>query len=126
MAAARASDVERRAVCDLAARFTPDMGIVAFRDLDREFHTTVAAACGNPLLIELYGKVLDQLFRSQEFHTLLGHHGNREVVQQIIAESGTAHRQIAAAMELADVAAMEDVAGRHLGDVERVMVDELV
>ena len=29
-------------------------------------------------------------------------------------------------MELADVAAMEDVAGRHLGDVERVMVDELV
>lgn len=126
MAAARASEAERRAVCDLAARFTPDMDIAAFRDLDREFHTTVAAACGNPLLIELYGKVLDQLFRSREFHALLGHHGNREVVQQIIAESGTAHRQIAAAMEFADVAAMEGAAGRHLGEVERVMVDELV
>ena len=28
--------------------------------LDRTFHTPIASACGNPLLVELYGKVLDR------------------------------------------------------------------
>ena len=35
------------------------------------FHATIARACGNPLLVEVYGKVLARLFGSEEFDELL-------------------------------------------------------
>ena len=126
LAATRADAAARDAVRSLANRFSDDLDIEAFRRLDREFHTTIAAACGNPLLIELYSKVLDQLFRSDEFHTLLRHGDNRDSVQRIIRESGHAHRQIADALVHGDPEAMQVAIGRHLADVERTIVDDLV
>ena len=126
LATVRADDATRAAVAALAACFHPDLDITEFRRLDREFHTTVAAACGNPLLIELYGKVLDSLFRSREFDELLSHRRNRQAVRRIVADSGAAHVAIAAAFCSGDAAAMDRCARDHVGDVAHAMVDVLV
>ena len=48
-----------------------------------------------PALIELYGKVLDQLFRSVEFFTLLSAESNQAEVARIVADSCAAHLHIA-------------------------------
>jgi GntR family transcriptional regulator, transcriptional repressor for pyruvate dehydrogenase complex len=101
------------------------VGFVEFRRLDREFHTTITAACGNPLLIELYGKVLDQLFRSMEFFTLLSAESNQPEVVQIIADSCVAHRRIADAFSTGDALAVRVAIESHLDSVEQSMVDDL-
>lgn len=125
MAAQRASQEDRERMVAVAAQFDPQLDINDFRQLDREFHTTVAAACGNPLLIELYGKVLDQLFRSIEFFTLLSAESNQAEVARIIAESGEAHREIAEAFFSRDAEAVRFAAQSHLDAVEHSMVDDL-
>lgn len=126
MAAERASDEERDAVATLAAKFHDQLDIAQFRALDREFHTTIASCCGNPLLIELYGKVLDQLFRSSEFEGLLGDEVNRESVTAIIAQSCEAHKAIAAAFVDGDVDGVDAAARGHLESVETGLHDDLV
>jgi GntR family transcriptional repressor for pyruvate dehydrogenase complex len=125
MAAERATDAERDRVASVAARFDAPLDIVEFRRLDREFHTTITAACGNPLLIELYGKVLDQLFRSMEFFTLLSAESNQLEVAQIIADSCVAHRRIADAFSTGDALAVRVAIESHLDSVEQSMVDDL-
>ena len=125
MAAERATDEERARIMAVAARFDPSLEIGEFRRLDREFHTTVAAACGNPLLIELYGKVLDRLFRSVEFFTLLSAETNQSEVARIIAQSCDAHRVIAEAFRDRDAEAVNAAAELHLDEVEHSMVDDL-
>lgn len=125
MAARRASDAERARIAAVAERFHASLDISEFRRLDREFHTSIAAACGNPLLIELYGKVLDQLFRSIEFFTLLSAESNQSEVARIIADSTEAHRQIAAAFVDRDVDAVRSSVQSHLDSVEQSMVDDL-
>lgn len=126
LAAARATPAQRAAVREVAGRFERDMPIHEFRQLDREFHTLIAAASANPLLVELYGKVLDRLFRSETFDSLLSSEPNRAQVQAIVAQSVDAHRRIAAAFDAADPAAMSAAAAHHLDAVERHMVDDLV
>ena len=125
MAAERATDEERARIVALAARFEPTLEIGEFRRLDREFHTTIAAACANPLLIELYGKVLDRLFHSVEFFTLLSAETNQSEVARIIAQSCDAHREIASGFLHRDVAAVHAAAESHLDVVEHSMVDDL-
>ncbi len=125
MAAARADDDARAAVADLARRFDEDLELDAFRRLDREFHTTIAAACDNPLLIELYGKVLDQLFRSHEFDSLLRAEQNKDEVRRIVAASSAAHRAIAKAFVAGDAEACRTESIHHLDDVEHSMVTDL-
>ena len=85
LATVRADDAARQRVLELSRRFEDDLDIAEFRRLDREFHTTITTSCGNPLLIELYGKVLDRLFRSSEFDALLSDVKNRPEVQRIVA-----------------------------------------
>ena len=125
MAAVRASDEDRERVAALAARFNGSLDIGKFRRLDREFHTTIAASCDNPLLIELYGKVLDRLFRSVEFFTLLSSEANQAEVTQIIADSSDGHHAISAAFVAGDAAAMRLAAESHLDLVEHSMIDNL-
>jgi GntR family transcriptional repressor for pyruvate dehydrogenase complex len=126
LAAVRADDATRARVSDLADRFHRDLDIADFRRLDREFHTTVASACGNPLLIELYGKVLDELFRSREFEDLLSDEKNRAEVRRIVADSGAAHEAIALAFAVGDIEEMERCTREHVGAVAQAMVDDLV
>ena len=126
LAAERADEAARTAVGELANRFRDDLDIAEFRRLDREFHTTIATSCGNPLLIELYGKVLDQLFRSDEFHALLSDEKNRAEVRRIVADSCAAHADIASAFVAGDIAAVERAATSHVASVGSAMLGELV
>ncbi len=125
LAASRADDKARAAVIDLARRFDEDMELDEFRRLDREFHTTIAASCGNPLLIELYGKVLDRLFRSHEFDSLLHAEQNRAEVQRIIAQSSAAHQTIAKAFAARDAEGCRVHSIGHLDEVEHSMLSDL-
>ena len=125
MAAERATDEERAKIAATAARFHPSLDIGEFRKLDREFHTTVASACGNPLLIELYGKVLDQLFRSHDFDALLSDEHNRPEVERIVERAIADHRRIATAFADGDAGAMAAAATRHIDSIEHSMVDDL-
>jgi GntR family transcriptional regulator, transcriptional repressor for pyruvate dehydrogenase complex len=118
LAAINADDEVRAQVLRLADSFDPAMKIEDFRRLDREFHTTIASGCGNTLLIELYGKVLDRLFRSASFDELLASRSRRQEVRRIIAESVAAHHQLAAAMADRDPVAMALACGDHLATVE--------
>ena len=126
LAAERATDADRAAVALLIDQFEPTMSIDDFRRLDREFHNTIASACRNPLLIELYGKVLDRLFRSSTFDSLLSSEVKQCEVNAIVAESVSAHRRIAKALAAGDADAMVDSVRDHLTQVETRMVDELI
>ena len=125
MAAERADDTARAAVAAVMTRFDHELGIDEFRRLDREFHTTIAAQCGNPLLIELYGKVLDQLFRSHDFDALLSDEQNGPEVRRIVVNAIDGHRRIAAAFATGDADTMIEVATTHIVDIEHSMVDDL-
>ena len=125
LAAERSDDDDHAVVVALLARFDEPLSLPEFRRLDREFHTVIASTCGNPLLIELYGKVLDQLFRSSEFETLLSSERNSTVVKRIVADAIDGHRAIVDALVHNDPVAMECAAGGHLDTIEHSMIDEL-
>lgn len=125
LAGERATDEDREKVSALARGFHDGLDLTEFRRLDREFHTTIALSSRNPLLIELYGKVLDQLFKSHEFSTLLQAESNKEEVKRIIADSSRAHRAIADAFASGDAALVATAAESHLDSVEHSMIDDL-
>lgn len=126
LATARATADQRADIQRIAAQFSADMELEEFRRLDREFHQALAAASGNPTLAELYHKVLDTLFASQEFGGLLGADQNKEAVRRVIADSCAAHQAIAAAVATGDVEAAEEAVNSHLRDVEDQMVQSMV
>lgn len=125
MATERAGDAARASVAAIMTRFDDNLELDGFRQLDREFHTTIAAQCGNPLLIELYGKVLDQLFRSHDFEALLSDENNRPEVERIVARAIEDHRSIASAFERGDADAMKQATSHHIDGIEHSMVDDL-
>ena len=90
------------------------------------FHAAIATACGNPLLAEIYGRVLRALFESPAFASLLYTQANRERVNEIISTSAEAHRRIAEAILAADGERASLVAGDHLAEVERRMLSQLI
>ena len=49
-------------------------------------HAAIARASGNPLLVEMYGKVLARLFGSEEFDDLLTSDQNRDEVTKIVEQ----------------------------------------
>ena len=126
LATIRASDDERDEISSLADRFTADMTLADFRELDREFHTALSVACGNPLLVEVYGKVMARLFRSEGLSSLLDDEANRGEVTRIVSDAAEQHARLAAAVAAGDVevAVAEGVA--HLQAVERSLIDRLV
>jgi GntR family transcriptional regulator, transcriptional repressor for pyruvate dehydrogenase complex len=125
MAARRASDADRTEIEALAKGFRPGMPLAEFRAADRAFHATIARACGNPLLVELYGKVLASLFRSDDFESLLFAEENRAEVERIISRSARHHALIAKAVARRDPVGAVEAGTRHLDAVERGMIDRL-
>lgn len=125
LAAERADTADRSAVTAFLRRFDADLEIDEFRSLDREFHTTIASRCGNPLLIELYGKVLDQLFRSRDFDAILSDEQNRPEVRKLVIEAVAGHRAIADAFAAGDGELMTEAVTAHLATVEHSIVDDL-
>ncbi len=126
LAAKRATDDDRAEIDELAKGFTPGMPLADFRTLDRAFHGAIARACGNPLLVELYGKVLARLFRSDDFASLLSADANQLEVERIVNRAVRDHRMIARAVSAGDPVAAVDAGTRHLDAVEHSMIDKLV
>jgi GntR family transcriptional repressor for pyruvate dehydrogenase complex len=125
LAACRASDEQRAEIVRLSKRFKTSMALDEFRRADREFHELIAAACGNPALAELYGKVLETLFKSTDFESLLSARQNETAVRRVIREATKGHREIAAAMGAGDTDAVRKAAEEHLAQVEALMVAQM-
>ena len=124
LAARRANAAERADIAELATRTTHQLD--AFRATDRAFHTAIARACGNPLLQEVYGKILGALFDSGELASLLYAEINRLEVDDIIASSTAAHLAIAEALVAGRRKPTVAAVQAHLDDVERRMIERLL
>ncbi len=83
-------------------------------------------ACGNATLAELYGKVLESLFQSQDFEELLSARSNRAAVSEIIRNASEAHKAIAQGIADRDWAFVTEAAERHLDQVEDQMISKMV
>jgi GntR family transcriptional repressor for pyruvate dehydrogenase complex len=125
LAAERASNDARTEIEALSRRFRPGMELAEFRRTDRQFHAAIARATGNPLLVEVYGKVLARLFGSHEFEELLTSEQNRAEVSTIVDESADHHATIAAAIVAGDAGSAVREGGRHLQAVEQGILDRL-
>jgi GntR family transcriptional repressor for pyruvate dehydrogenase complex len=126
LAADRATTDERDAIRRAAQEFWLGMPLAEFRLMDRRFHTLIANACHNPLLVETYGKVLDALFRSGEFESLLSEEANREHVDELISRSINEHLAIAKAFVEGTVVDVLSSSEAHLANVEQRMVRDLI
>jgi GntR family transcriptional repressor for pyruvate dehydrogenase complex len=126
LASERATAEERDAIRRSSQEFWIGMPLDEFRVLDRRFHTLIANACANPLLVEMYGKVLDALFRSAEFESLLFDEANRDRVDQLIARSIGEHHAIAKAFVDGTPVDVVGASESHLASVEQRMVQDLI
>ncbi len=125
LTARRASPAAREAIAELGASFAPGMPLDEFRRLDRKFHAAIAAGCGNPALAELHGKVLESLFKSTDFDSLLTDRRNASIVRRIIREAAAAHRHIGDAVRKGSAAAVRRASEAHLDQVEELMVAQM-
>jgi GntR family transcriptional repressor for pyruvate dehydrogenase complex len=126
LVAERATQEERTEIERIARRFRRTMSIAAFRPLDRDFHWAVARASHNAVLAEVYLKVLEGLFESDEFAALLYAKPNKAAVAKIVASATEAHQAIAAAIMRGDQVATVEAVEAHLRDVENRMLAQLV
>ncbi|MBL6620852.1 MAG: FadR family transcriptional regulator [Ilumatobacteraceae bacterium] len=126
LAAGRSDDGSREAVRAVVQRFEGALTLCEFRQLDREFHTLIASGCGNPLLLELYSKVLDQLFRSWEIDSILTEQREQHEVDEIIRAAVEGHEVIANAYCAGDPVAMASAVEAHLIEIENSMVPPVV
>ncbi len=126
LAAERATAEQRAHIVEIANQFSDDMSLADFRDRDRAFHTALSAACGNPLLDELYGKVIARLFRSEGIESLLSDGANRTEVHRIVSGASAQHLRIADAVAAGDVERTVAEGTIHLSAVERSLIDRLV
>lgn len=126
LAATRADDEQRRRIAEIAEAFASELTVTEFRRLDRQFHTTIATACDNHLLVELYGKVLEALFQSEDFDSLLSDAANARGVSDIVRQSSLDHLAIADALTAGDVVGTVAAAEQHLANVEERIVKDLV
>jgi GntR family transcriptional repressor for pyruvate dehydrogenase complex len=126
LAATRASDESRDEINDLANRFSARMSLREFRDLDKRFHATIARSCGNPLLVELYSKVLARLFQSEGVESMLADDANRAEVDRIVEQSIRQHAALARAVAAGDADGAVTEGRAHLEAVERGLIDRLV
>jgi GntR family transcriptional repressor for pyruvate dehydrogenase complex len=126
LAAERATGENRAEITALADRFSTTMSLREFRELDRRFHAAIANACRNPLLVELYGKVMARLFQSTALEAMLADDANRAEVDGIVAESVRQHAALALAIASGDGAAAAEEGRAHLAAVESGLIDRLV
>jgi GntR family transcriptional repressor for pyruvate dehydrogenase complex len=117
LAAARATARERADVHEMARRPT-SMSLEEFSIVDREFHAAIAVACGNPVLVEVYGRVLDALVQEEVAPTLILGIEDVDDVQHAIKTAAAAHLAIAECFVAGDVPGMLAVVDDHLGAVQ--------
>jgi GntR family transcriptional repressor for pyruvate dehydrogenase complex len=126
LAATRATTADRDEISTIALQFAAGMPLREFRELDRRFHATIARACANPLLVEVYDKVLARLFRSPGLQSMLADGANEGEVGRIVEQSARQHAALACAVAAGDAAAAVAEGSAHLAAVERGLIDRLV
>jgi GntR family transcriptional regulator, transcriptional repressor for pyruvate dehydrogenase complex len=126
LAAERATDQGRAEIRELAEMFSEGMTLREFREMDRRFHAAIARACGNPLLVELYAKVLGRLFQSQSVESMLADDANRAEVDKIVEQSTRQHAALARAVAAGDRERALAEGSAHLAAVESGLIDRLV
>lgn len=116
MAAARATSRERIEALEMARRPAPG-DLDAFAIADREFHATITGACGNPVLVEVYGRVVDTLVQSGAAVPFILGFDEKADPAESITKAASEHLVIAEAFAAGDVAEMLTAVERHLGPV---------
>lgn len=117
LAASRATARERNETLDIARRPTPT-SVDEFVLLDREFHAGIAGACGNPVLLEVYGRVLETLAQAEVSSELvLGIEEGKDAAAAI-TRAADEHRAIAEAFVSRDVLGMLNAVEEHLGPIQ--------
>lgn len=117
LAASRATARERNEVSDMARQPTP-MSFEEFNLVDRQFHASIAGACANPVLVEVYGRVLETLVQADlSAELILGIDEGADPTEAITLAANQ-HRVIADAFLARDVPAMLEAVEEHLGHVE--------
>jgi GntR family transcriptional repressor for pyruvate dehydrogenase complex len=116
MAVSRATARERSDVLDLARRpAPPDLESLAIAG--RQFHAAIAAACGNPVLVEVYGRVLDAVVGVDLPAACLLEGAEEDGdPAATITRVATEHLRIAEAFAEADEERMLREAAAHVGD----------
>ena len=125
LTARRAPPRQRAVIAELGVSFRADMPLDEFRARDHEFHGTIANACGNPALAELHAKVLDTLFKSTDFESLLTASHNAAIVRRVIREASEAHRHISEGIRKGSVMQVRKASVNHLNQVEALMVAQM-
>ena len=119
LAAQRSTDAQRRRIVAAAVRIRSATSIEQLRPLDRGFHAAVAATAGNALLTEMYAKVLDAVFATPPFDTVLSDVHTPSEVARILSDSAARHAAIAEAVVGGDSLAAGRAAAAHLDEVEQ-------
>jgi GntR family transcriptional repressor for pyruvate dehydrogenase complex len=117
LAARRATARERQRALDLARRPVP----ATLQELilvDRQFHASVASACSNPVLAEVYGRVVEALMTENLVPEILMGVSNAIDEREAIARVTGEHLAIAEAFVDGDAEAMLEVVDHHVGPVE--------
>lgn len=126
LAAKRATDHDRTALSALAGEFHSGMNIGEFRDRDRQFHETIGRIGRNPILIEVYGKVLARLFGARGLESILFDQANEEEMHRMVDRASVQHQAIAAAICAGDPERAAAAAAEHLDSVERGIIVRMV
>ena len=126
LAACRATDQQRAELMGLASEFNTEIDAAEFRELNHRFHAAIGECSGNPLLAELYDRVLQAVFESSAFASLM--HGDLEPdeVEEIIQQVADGHHQIACAIRDGDPVVASEAAATHVADVESQVFEKLV
>lgn len=120
LAATRATKRERTEVLDLARQPVPRT-VEAFALVDRQFHAAIAGACANPVLIEVYGRVLETVIQAELGEELIFGVDDGDEEQDVLGRAASEHLAIAEAFAAGDTAAMLMAVEVHLGPVEGLM-----
>ena len=103
------------------------MELQEFRELDHAFHALISRACANPLLVEMYGKVLSRLFRSEGIAVAaVRRREPRRGEPDRRRGRRRSTRALARAVADGDVEAAAVEGTKHLAAVERSLIDRLV
>ena len=114
LASARASARERNKALALA-RLPAPATLEEFLVAERQFHAAIAQACGNPVLVEVYARVLDAVVTTDAAAAFILGVEPEDDPSDAIARAVAEHLRIGAAFAEADVAVMLEEIDRHLG-----------
>lgn len=117
LAATRATNRDRTEALDLA-RMPAPATVEAFALASRQFHSAIAGACGNPVLVEVYGRVVETLVQADLGTELVLGIPKGEDEREAIGRAAADHLVIAEAYAAGDVTAMLNAVEAHLGPVE--------